>query len=70
MHAHKTSLSRLFQLPSVYAAISKTKCTTVDTTVLFLYLKTMSTSYIIRQCKKDANFSPQCPYTVRHIIYK
>jgi len=26
--------------------------TTIDTTVLFLYLKTMSTSYIIRQCKK------------------
>ena len=28
-------------IPSVYAAISKTKCTTIDTTVLFLYLKTL-----------------------------
>jgi len=53
-----------------HAAISKTKCTTIDTTVLFLYLKTMSTSYIIRQCKKDANFSPQCPYTVQYVNAK
>ena len=29
-------------------------------TVLFLSLKTMSTSYVITQCKKDADFSPQC----------
>jgi len=57
-------------IPSVHAAISKTKRTTIDKTVLFLYLKTMSTSCVIRQCKKDANFSPQCPYTVQYINVK